>query len=249
MEGVFFIGSAVAGLLYVIAGDRLLWLSLHTGEAPERMLGGIFLLWGVFYLLDIAPALLSDESLLTPFYFAGRVAAAASIVVFAWFTRRVFRPTDPWAGWLIVGVAFCVSAGIAGSIWIGDPAGIRPLVNPWYWLEALGNTGPFVWMAAEAFAQYGKAKRRLRLNLCDPAVCNRYLLWGLTSALWFGVEVVVNVQTIGYQLTNTISARSDLLIMAIELASISLVWLVFFPPAAYRRWIESQGPTSLAGER
>jgi hypothetical protein len=168
-------------------------------------------------------------------------------VVLLSFIRRVFRSDDAWSGWLTTGTALCLILGLGGSIAVGDPGGVQPLFNSWYWLEALGTTAPFVWMAAESLGQYGKAKRRLRLNLCDPLVCNRYLLFGLTGVMWVAVEFAATVQNIEYELTQGLTARLDFLLMTIELISLAAVWLAFFPPTAYRRWIERTAPAELLG--
>ncbi len=105
MDGVFYIGTAISGLLYFVAGTRLLRLGLRTGETPEYLLGATFLLWSLFYYLDILPYLLVDESMLTPFFFTGRVVAALAALLFASFTRSVFRNEEGWARWLIAGTA------------------------------------------------------------------------------------------------------------------------------------------------
>ena len=91
MDGIFYTGTAIAGLLYFVAGTRLLRLGLRTGETPEHLLGAAFLLWSLYYYLDILPYLLLDESTLTPFFFTGRVAASVATLFFASFTRSVFR--------------------------------------------------------------------------------------------------------------------------------------------------------------
>jgi hypothetical protein len=248
MEEVFYTGSAITSLLYFVIGARLLRLGVRSGETPEYLLGTVFLLWSLFYYLDILPYVLVDASLLTPLFFLGRAVMVVATIIFALFIRRVFRPDDVWSGWLIKGAVFCLIAGVGGSVAIGDPGGILPLFNPWYWLEALGTMAPFVWLVAESLGQYRKAKRRLRLNLCEPMVCNRYLLLGLASVTWLMVEFVATAQTIELELTRGQSASLDYLLMTTELISIAMVWLVFFPPAAYRRWIQRAAPAALSGE-
>jgi len=68
--------------------------------------------------------------------------------------------------------------GVAGAGWIGDWEGTNPLANPWYWLEFFGSFAPSIWMGAEGFAQYFKKRKQLKLGLCEPMVCNRFLLIG-----------------------------------------------------------------------
>ncbi len=247
MDEFFYTGTAISGLLYLFAGVRLLRLGMRTSEAPEYLLGAVFLLWSLFYYLEILPYLLDDVSLYTPLFFLGRTVTTAATILCALFIRRVFRSEDAWSGWLIAGTAFCSIVGLGGSIAIGDWGGVRPLFNPWYWVEVVGITAPFFWLAAESLGQYGKARRRLRLNLCKPMVCNRYLLLGLAGVVWVVVEVVAVVQNIELQLTQGQSAPLDILLMTTELISITIVWFAFFPPAAYRRWIQRAAPAVSLG--
>jgi hypothetical protein len=246
MEEIFYTGTAISSSLYFVAGARLFRLGMRTGETPEYLLGTVFLLWSLFYYLGILPYVLVDQSMSTPLFFAGRAVVLAATIIFAYFTRWVFRSQDAWSGWLIAGTVLCLIVGLGGSVAIGDWGGVQPLFNPWYWLEALGTTAPFVWMAAESLGQYGKAKRRLRLNFCEPLVCNRYLLMGLASVMWVAVEFVAAAQNIEYELTQQLSAPMDYLLMTTELISVSMVWLVFFPPAVYRRWIQRAAPAAAA---
>jgi hypothetical protein len=78
-------------------------------------------------------------------------------------------------------------------------------------------------------------------------VCNRYLLLGLAGVVWVVVEVVAIVQNIELQLTQGQSAPMDILLMTTELISITIVWFAFFPPAAYRRWIQCAAPAVSLG--
>ena len=41
-----------------------------------------------------------------------------------------------------------------------------------------------------------------------------------------------------YETTSQFTATWDTLIGGLEIVSVTLIWLVFFPPAFYRRWIE-----------
>jgi hypothetical protein len=45
-------------------------------------------------------------------------------------------------------------------------------------------------------------------------------------------------QYASYEQQNLFSAGWDTLIGAVEILSVAAIWLVFFPPAVYRRWIE-----------
>jgi len=101
-------------------------------------------------------------------------------------------------------------------------------------------------MSHEGLSQYRLARQRLRLGLCDPLVCNRYLLWGLAGVTWTTWEVAVIAQSIEYRVTQMWSATMDSLVGGLQVGAIALIWLVFFPPAVYRRWIDHAAPAAVA---
>jgi hypothetical protein len=249
MEDSAYIGESIAGLLYLLVGVRLLRLALRTGEIPERLLCAGFLAWGFSYLLFNLPYMLADESLLTPLYIAARLVSAAAVITYALFAWRVFRRHDTWGGWAVAGTGVCLIAGVLGSVWVGDWEGVHPISNGWWWAEWVGATAAEAWMGAEAFVQFGKARQRLGLGLCNPLLCNRFLLLGVASLLWVALEFVVVVQSIEYEISHRWSATTDVVVAGVEVAAIAMIWLVFFPPAFYRSWIDGSTPveTSVKG--
>ncbi len=247
MEDHAYIGELLAGIVYLIAGIRLLRLSQRTGEAPERLLGAAFLAVGVSAGLYVLPNLSPFESLWAPLNFAGRVAYIPAAVMLALFTRRVFRPAERWGGWLVWGSAILLAIGVGGSAVGGDWEGFS-ISSGWFWLEWVGYTLPFCWAASETFAQYRQARRRVRLGLCDPLVCNRYLLWALFGTLQVCLSLVLLPQYSEYESTNQFTAMWDALYGIIEIFSLVTIWLVFFPPAFYQRWIQGSVPAATAEE-
>ena len=211
---------------------------MQSGRAPERLLSASFLLWSLGYALyDLPYALADDDAVRMRFFLASRLAIDAGTIVFALFTRRVFRSRERWATWLVTGTAVCLIAGVAGSLWVGDWEGARPLSNPWYWPERLAGVVPSAWMAIEGLHQYVRARQRRRVGLCDPLVCNRFLLWGVSGALWVMLELVIFPQEIGYEITREFSTTLGALSGSLEVVPVALIWLTFFPPAFYRSWI------------
>jgi len=254
MEDQAYIGELLAGIIYLIVGARLLRLGERTGEVPERLRGGTFLAMGVSAVLYVLPTFSRFESLWTPLTFAGRVAFFPAVVMLALFTRRVFRPDPRWGAWLVWGTAILFVTGVGGSAWGGDWEGFS-ISNRWFWLEWLGFTFPFGWAGSEAFIQYRRARRRLDLGLCDPLICNRYLLWALFGALQTCSSLVLLPQYSEYETTSQFTATWDTLYGVSIIASIVMIWLVFFPPAFYRNWInkvatvaDAAGEGSLHGD-
>ena len=242
MEESAYIGGAIAGLFYLVAGTRLVRLSLKTGETPERLLGVTFLLWSLSYLAWQLPIALANDWMALQLFFAGRVFEDVGVVTFALFLRVVFRNQERWAHWLVLSVVVCAIAGVIGSAWVGDWEALLPLSNPWWWVESIAFQITVVWMGAEGLHHYRMARQRLRLGLCEPLTCNRYLLWGLTGVIWTIYQFTMIAQQIEYEITQVWSTSMDAAIGAIELAGIVLISLVFFPPAFYRRWIERTPP-------
>ena len=208
------------------------------------MLGASFLSFGVSGVLYSIALLESLTAFWTPLNFAGRVAYLPSAWLIAVFTARVFRPDDRWARWLVRGLAVLLVAGVGGSALKGDWEGFS-LSNGWFWLEWVGYTLPFGWAAAEALHQYLQARRRVRVGLCEPSVCNRMFLWSLFGLIQILNSFVVIGQYAAYQRENVFSSAWDLLYGGSILAALLVMWFAFFPPKIYLRWINRTAPVSL----
>ena len=96
--------------------------------------------------------------------------------------------------------------------------------------------------------QHLQARRRVRVGLCDRLVCNRYLLWASFALFQVAMCLVVLPQYAEYQATNQFTAKWDAIYGAFEVASLVMIWLVFFPPALYQRWIGGAAPAIQAVE-
>jgi len=198
---------------------------------------------GTSYVFSEMPSPFMLEFLIEPFTFVGRLSYAVAVFAIAIFTRRVLQSDEEWARWLMYGSVLLVSAGIALSVVEGDLGGFYPLGNGAFWLEWAGLLLPFVWMGVAAFVQYGKSRQRVRLGLCDPLVCNRFLLFSLFSLfevcgffLWAALYIIFESQMLW-------TPAMDVLYAAADDLAILTIWLAFFPPAPYRRWIGSQEAT------
>lgn len=247
-EYAYYIGDIFAGLVYLIVGVRLFALSMRNAQTPERLLSVTFLFWAFnYFLYDIPSLFFYGEALLPPLF---SISSAFSLylgtITFTVFTRAVFRNQEHWALWMVAGVVGCLLVGVAGSFWVGDWDGEYPLSHPWWWVTRVGCVAPLVWMGAEGFAQYVKARRRRQLGLCTPQVCNRFLLWGLAGALWVIMEFVDGAQYIVSESTGQLSDFLLVLTGFFEALPAGATWLVFFPPAFYQRWINGNAPVAKA---
>lgn len=236
--------------MYLIVGIRLYALSARNAQTPDRLLSVTFLFWGCSYFIyDIPEIFFYGSAQLPPlFSFSSALSLYLGTITFAAFTRAVFRPEERWALWLVAGMVCCLIVGVAGSVWVGDGSGEHPLSNPWWWVTRVGCVAPLVWMAAEGLAQYVTAVRRQRLGLCTPQVCNRFLLWGLAGSLWVALELVDGAEYFAYEMIGEYPGLLLVLVGWLEVAPGGMIWLIFFPPAIYRRWISSDAPVAKAEE-
>jgi len=242
VEESAYIGGIIVCLGYLAVGVRLGLLGLRTREVPERLLAATFLLWGSAYICWQLPLVLEDESIFHPLYTAGRILTDAGTVASAFFLRLVFRPGSRTAIGLVGGITLGLILGVAGSGWMGDWASIDPVGNPWWWVEWAAVVVSVAWIGVEGFHHYGMSRRRRRLGLCDSLDCSRYLLWGLTGAIWLIYEMVYAIQQIEFQVTGVFSSSLDFASSILEVIPTALIWLIFIPPAAYQRWVSRSDP-------
>jgi len=205
----------------------------------------MFVVTGASFIIYDIPIILAHESLWTPFTLAGRITYLPAPVILALFTRRVFRQEGFWARWIPHATAIFEVVGVGGSVLTGDLEGYA-VDSPWFWAEWTGYTLPCVWASAEAFLQYRSARRRMALGLCDPPVCNRFLLWGWFGATQFLGWVGVIPQYFDYQREGVFTPTWDVLLSAGEIISLALIGLIFFSPNVYRRWIERTSSARIA---
>jgi hypothetical protein len=240
VEESAYIGTAAAGLVYFVLGARLVRLGIRTRSATEKLLGLTFLIWTLTYVfLVIAIVSKSQPALESQFYIASHIATNVGEIGLAYFTLLAFRRGSTWAQWLFAIVTICLVVGTAGSIWVGDPGGVKPLTNAWWWCEWIGETATTVWIGAEGLHHYGTSRRRVRLGLCEPIVSHRYLLWGLAGVFWTLLGFVSVGHYVEFWATHSWSANLDNLVGFCEIAALVMIWLAYFAPAAYQRKINA----------
>ena len=244
MEAIGFIQEFVAGIIYLLVGIRVCQLSRRTKRLPELLLGVSFALWGSNYFLYNVPYLVLEASAAVPFYFVARLAMDAGSFLFTIFIWKVFRSRDPWGAWLVAGVAALLLIGFGGSIWAGDWEGVLVISNPWFWPGWLATTMAPGWMAAEGFHYYHRSRERQRLGLCDAMACHRFMLWGFAGAIWVLLQIVVVFQYLQYEITYEWGGIIATLVGVLEIVPVAMTWLVFYPPASYRAWVERRYATA-----
>lgn len=242
MEEGAYAAQLLAAVLFAIAGARLIKLSLRTGEAPERLLGIYFGLTGVAYLGWTLPFFSSLGPMADVSDFSAWVIYSIGVVPYLIFTRVVFRPQSLWAHGIVIG---CVGA-LAVSATILTLSGDRfpGLRNPLYWVQWLGYTVPCVWITAEAMLCRRDATRRARIGLGDAIIANRYFLMALFGAFQVLACMSDVLIVLDYAANQEVSSTMDLFLGGFELAGIGMLWLAFFPSAAYLAWVSGSNQTA-----
>ncbi len=224
----------VAAFVYWIVGLRLLALSRSTRGRPEFLLSLTYLSAGVSYFLYELPTLLAAE--LVWVLIAARILYSVGIVPLLLFTLEVFRRGSRWATALVWAIELSLFSGVFFSMLAGDIEGL--VVNSvWFWCDWVGYTAPYVWISVEAAIAYRAAKKRQALGLCRPEDSNRLLLWAL-----FGIFAALGSASLvplylDYATTQVWSRWGDYGSGGLEAAATVMLWLAFFPPGFYRRWV------------
>jgi hypothetical protein len=99
-------------------------------------------------------------------------------------------------------------------------------------------------VAVEGATEYVRARRRAALGLCEPIICNRFLLWSLMGFCLLSSNFALLPQYIEYERQAQFSVAMDALVGMSELVTIGVIYLVFFPPLWYRRWFEVRSQSS-----
>jgi hypothetical protein len=248
-----YVGSSVlmqtiAGFIYLGLSVSLLRHASRNGQLPERLLGWAFLMYGLSYMFFGAPALPALAPCFSPFNFLGRFVTGLGVVATAWFTWLVFRKDAAWARWLVIGCTLLTFGGLGVSAWEGDWEGLDPLNYVGFPLEWLGETIPIVWVAVEGYLHYRGAKKRVKFDLCEPIVANRFMLWclfGLTQTVSMCVYMWMNID---FAVRGSIGTLVDTVLGISEMSTITTAWLAFFPPAFYRSWLAKDAVAQAAAQ-
>jgi hypothetical protein len=238
MEQIAYLISTAAGIFYLIVGYYLLRLSGRTGERPELLLGIYFACTGQWYVLYNAPYFFGMEAL-PPLIGKGiDWIYVVGVVPYLLFIRSAFRAKSAWATAVVIVCTLFLFAGVVSSSLSDNYS--NSLDDPGYLIQWVGYTVPCFWICCEGALSHASAKKRVRIGLCDPIVANRYLLFAGFG--FFQVAACAADLSGAYanSAAGVASSFANGLLGATEIASIAVLWLAFFPPLVYRRWIEGR---------
>lgn len=229
----------LAALLYGVVGLRLFALGLRTRGRPARLLALHYLANGVSYLLYEVPYIFEMEGVWV--IVAARVIYTFGVIPLLLFTYEVFRRNSRWAIALIWTNAALLFSGAFFSLIGGDAEGLD-VSSVWFWCDWVGYTLPYTWIGAEGWIAYRSARKRVLLGLGEPAIAHRFLLWA-----WFGILAALGgisliPLSVEYAVTGIWPVWADYVSGGLEASAVVVLWLAFFPPKFYRRWVDRAAP-------
>lgn len=237
-------GLVLFMLAALVIGLRLLWLG-RKRRVPELLMGialfaGGFLAFalgtlGKLFLEASEDARMTLTLMGLSLEYIGNVAMA----LFAW---RVFHARKLWA--MAVATIFVVGACTMLTLEVVTGELMRysdnePITGLWVPLALGVRALAPAWVAFECFRFHASLRKRLKLGLAKRIVVQRVALWGvgmLGVALGYAVSIGLRL-AYGTGLAAhpwAVTLVSSLLLVT----AIALGW-AFFPPASYRRRMES----------
>lgn len=217
------IGFGSFVLASLLVGFRLLLMARITRRVPEAALGAaLFLGGGVGYLLMILALDVVPRPLAPPVLVAANLSLHVGASFLAIGTARIFRPGDA-LGRFVVAVVVSVLA-VSDVLRLLDPTQIppRPAV---FWTSTLGSAAAYLWSALEAGRYAALLRRRVRLELADPAIARRIGLWAIACA----AAVVMHMAAIVNRLAGAEGMHPAALAVssAFGLAAAACLWRAF----------------------
>lgn len=222
---LFLLGKVAFAAIGIAVGCNLAARIRHSGEMGLHTIALAALGIGGLGLLAMPMAGLVGSEALS---LAGEVAVRIGLLLLCFFVALTFRSTPVGFGLatllsvlLIVTLAWDVTA---------QPSLLRyDYRRPSSHANQLVAALPFAWSALESGAEWLRARRRMRLGLCDPAVAERFALWSLTT----GCFVAIALLAVAAGAASAAGARGEAdlahgLRGALYLAISALVWRGMF---------------------
>jgi hypothetical protein len=227
----------------LVLGVRLLRLWSRSRQLPELAIGASFLAAGVLgYIATVlgngGTAGLPDAAAYW-LMISGVGLISVGVALTYFFVWKVFRPDAAWARWLFWFASVALLLTVAP---ISGDSGVVVQVNIMTVVGDLVRFGGGAWGACESLRYFGLMRKRMRVGLAEPAVTNRFLLWGGAS-LATGTIFLVTSTEVRLALSpadGSVTPGVMTLISLLTLVTAVSQWLAFLPPARYTRWIESR---------
>jgi hypothetical protein len=225
-----------------VVGVRVLAVARRTRRLPELVIGAAFVSGSVGALgMAIGPRFLWAHAVREV---AWAPAGSFLLVVLGtlglyYGTWRIFRPTATAARLASLGAALVV-AGFVCQLLYGDVSNPGADRSLGMLLSLLGRTACYAWIGFEALRYAGMLDRRARLGLAEPLVVEQIRLWGVCGAAIAVTFALVLVTRFALAVQPLEVPLLTLLISALVVGASCAMWCAFFPPAFYRRRVESR---------
>ncbi|MBW2494482.1 MAG: hypothetical protein JRE43_06990 [Deltaproteobacteria bacterium] len=104
------------------------------------------------------------------------------------------------------------------------------------------------YLVLERISAYCNARKRVRLDIGDPIVANRYLLWGMFGIFQVVCSPIIVPMYAGCEANRHSTLGTDVALGIFEILAASITCLAFFAPSFYCNWIE-KGTSSANAEK
>jgi len=242
-----FAGLSVCVLVLTALGIAIKTFAVwrRTRGLPELLLGTMLLTATVLgYPLAVASSRIRPTEM-WGIHLASQTLFTVGYACLLLFTLRVFRPKVLWAACLAgLTLLALVASTVIYGIELAGESPRRPAEMLGVTLLSSGAIAvAYFWTTLESLRYYRQLRLRLQLGLCESAVANRVLLWGLMS-LAAGTAVIVSagLMLAGFFMTAPVVVMLSLL----GLVHAACLFLAFHPPTWYRSWLE-QGSVTASG--
>ncbi len=238
----FLLTECVAfSLVSIMVGVRMCALARRTRQLPELLIGisflsGIGLGYTLYWITQLLPP---PPSVAETLLLVVRWAVVVGSVTILYFTWRVFRPQEPWAG-VLVGSAMTLVCLRALRVYItGEMSVEQETSNPLYWLGSVAFEASYLWSCWESYLYQRGIRRRFAHGLpADLAVATRVSLWSLGLGAAGLMHVANNVVLVIVWKTTGLSLvdpRTNFIQPTFGLVSAIALWAAFFAPDAWVR--------------
>jgi hypothetical protein len=228
--GAFFVVSLTVGV-------RLVALAGRTRRVPELLIGlGVLGIGPVGFGLQTLAGLVKGYELAETLAATGAFATAIGIWAKLAFNWLVYRRESRFAALATGALALTVAVHLLAQPVLGsftDATESIPLMAMRGALQSIA----LAWGSAEAFAYWGRLRKRARIGLADPVLVNRFLMWAISAgAAGFGTAIGVAASVAWnaspLQLPAIVASSS-----AHGFVAALGMWLAFAPPRAYVAWL------------
>jgi hypothetical protein len=227
---------AITCIGLVGVGIRLLRAGARTRTQPEIIYGLAYLLGGASAFVRALVAILGMQPQHHWLQMLGGVLGSIATLCLLVGIQRIFRPEQTWG----LGISIVAALALVGSLAarLGIPVSETETSLAQLVQEGIA-VGAYLWGAGESIRYYGLMRRRLAIGLTKPMIVQQFRLWGL-SFLTISAAVSINIAV--KLIWHVGVAEFPLVLCGVQMlvaTSAMGTWLCFFPPTAYRRWIET----------